>query len=283
MAPLFDVSSVMFSYRVPGSGIQSGSGSGAEPGSDVPGSFSGRATINDTTVSLPAGRFYGIIGPNGCGKTTLIDLLMGQLRPDSGRVCFSGREVSMIPARERARQMALVPQVYSVNFPFTVGEVVAMGRYPHLSRFGALGPTDMAIVTETMDLTDTRRFAHRRINQLSGGERQRVVFARALAQQAPVLFLDEATANLDINHSLALLTLAAERVKDGGTVISVFQDINLAAMFCDHLLLMESGRCVAHGSIREVLTVANLNRLFGVQCQVEENSFNHHLQVMFKG
>ncbi len=274
MAPLFDVSGLTFSYPVPGSGAESGSG--------IPGFFPGRATIDDTTISLPAGRFYGIIGPNGCGKTTLIDLLMGQLKPDSGRACFSGRDVSMIPVRERARQMALVPQVYSVNFPFTVGEVVAMGRYPHLSRFAALGPADMAIVTKTMDLTDTRRFAHRRINQLSGGERQRVVFARALAQQAPVLFLDEATANLDINHSLVLLTLAADRVKDGGTVISVFQDINLAAMFCDHLLLMASGRCVAHGSIREVLTGANLNRLFGVQCQVKKNTFNNHLQVTFR-
>lgn len=179
--------------------------------------------------------------------------------------------------------MALVPQLYSINFPFTVREVVAMGRYPHLSRFSAIGEADATIIFDTMTATDTLGFSHRRINQLSGGERQRVVFARALAQQASVLFLDEATANLDINHTLALLKLAADRVKGGGTVISVFQEINLAAMFCDHLLLMESGQCVAHGPTREVLTAAHLNQLFKVQCRVEENTFNDHLHVTFKG
>jgi len=270
MGPLFDVSGLTFSYV------------GSDSGAGVPESPSRRAIVDHITATLPAGRFYGIIGPNGCGKTTFIDLLMGQLRPGSGQVRFKGREVTAMPARQRAREMALVPQVYSVNFPFTVGEVVAMGRYPHLPRFAAPGPADRAIVADTMARTDTIRFAHRRINQLSGGERQRVVFARALAQQAPVLFLDEATANLDINHTLALLTLARQRVRSGGTVVSVFQDINLAAMFCDDLILMGNGRVVAYGPTANVLTEDHLYRLFGVRCRIEESRFNHQLHVIFK-
>ena len=267
MARVFEISGLSFSY--PGAGPSEGGRR--------------RAIIRNITLSLKPGQFYGIIGPNGCGKTTLIDLMMGQLAPTNGTVRYGGRNVSDIPSRERARHMALVPQVYSINFPFTAREVVAMGRYPHLSRFAAIGEADAALVADTMTATDTLRLSGRRINQLSGGERQRVVFARALAQQAAVLFLDEATANLDINHTLALLALAADRVKNGRTVISVFQDINLAAMFCNHLVFMESGRCVAHGPTREVLTEANLYRLFKVRCRVTENSFNQHLQVVFKG
>jgi iron complex transport system ATP-binding protein len=246
------------------------------------GSDSRKSIIDGISVRLSAGYFYGIIGPNGCGKTTLIDLLMGQLTPTNGKITYRGQDVSAIASKERARHMALVPQLYSVNFPFTVREVVTMGRYPHLSRFSAIGEADAAIIIDTMRATDTLGFSHRRINQLSGGERQRVVFARALAQQATVLFLDEATANLDINHTLALLKLATDRVKDGGTVISVFQEINLAAMFCDYLIFMENGRIMAHGPTQSVLTEAHLERLFGVSCRVEKNTFNNHLHVTFK-
>ena len=266
MAPLFEVSQLTFSY----------------PGFDSLGPDSKKSIIDGISMSLPTGRFYGIIGPNGCGKTTLIDLLMGQLKPTDGKIMYRGQNISTIPSKKRARHMALVPQLYSINFPFTAREVVAMGRYPHLPRFSTSGETDTAIILETMNATDTHRFAHRRINQLSGGERQRVVFARALAQKAPVLFLDEATANLDINHTLALLKLAADPVKNGGTVVGVFQEINLAAMFCDYLVFMENGRIMIHGPTQSVLTEVNLNQLFGIQCRVETNTFNNHLQVTFK-
>lgn len=240
------------------------------------------AVIAELSLTLPAGRFYGIIGPNGCGKTTLIDLMMGQLKPSHGTVYFQGRNLATIPVSERARAMALVPQVYTINFPFSAREIVAMGRYPHLARFAALDDTDQTIVETVMQNTDTLRLAHRSITRLSGGERQRVVFARALAQQTNVLFLDEATANLDINHALALLTLAADTVRSGGTVVGVFQEINLAAMFCDVLILMKNGRVFAHGETDVVLTESNLSRLFTVDCQVARNDYNHRLQVTFK-
>ncbi len=261
MAPLFEMSDLAFSY-----------GRAAQ----------GDPIINGISMSLDEGHFYGVIGPNGCGKTTLIDLLMGQIRPTHGDVCYLGQTVSTYRPKKLARQIALVPQLYSINFPFTVREVVAMGRYPHLSRFSNPGKTDHNIIRKIMRDTDIQRFANRRINQLSGGERQRVVFARALAQQTPVLFLDEATANLDINHALALLTLAGKRVEKGGTVISVFQEINLAAMFCDYLIFMQKGKIMAHGPTQVTLTEAYLQQLFDVECRIEENPFNHHLQVAYK-
>lgn len=238
--------------------------------------------IDDISLSLSAGHFYGIIGPNGCGKTTLIDLMMGQLKPTKGSIQYQGCDLASIPVSERARHMALVPQVYTINFPFTAQEIVTMGRYPHLPRFAAPGGKDIAIVQEVMQTTDTLGLAHRSIGRLSGGERQRVVFARALAQKTAMLFLDEATANLDINHALSLLTLAARKVEEGGTVISVFQEINLAAMFCDYFILMDNGRIFTHGETETVLTEQHLNQLFDVDCRVVKSNFNHHLQVTFK-
>jgi len=247
-----------------------------------PGTDSRTAVIDDISLVLAPGHFYGVIGPNGCGKTTLLDLMMGQLTPTKGSVQYQGRDLASIPMSVRAREMALVPQVYNINFPFTAQEIVTMGRYPHLPRFAAPGEKDHSIVQEVMQSTDTLRLAHRSIERLSGGERQRVVFARALAQKTDALFLDEATANLDVNHALALLKLAAAKVHNGGTVVSVFQEINLAAMFCDRLILMEKGQVFAHGKKETILTDQHLKQLFDVECQVERNDFNDHLQVTFK-
>lgn len=232
---------------------------------------------------LSPGRFYGLIGPNGCGKSTLIDLLAGHRPPDAGRIRYRGRPLAAYSRRRLAREVALVPQDFYINFPFRAGEIVMMGRYPHMPRFGGPSPGDRRAVDEAMARTDTARLAGRYVTELSGGERQRVVIARALAQDTPFLFLDEATSNLDINHALVMLGLFRDGVRRGGKgVLAVFQDLNLAALFCDRLLLLKDGRLLDQGPLADVLTPDNLRRVFGVAARVAHDEFAGAPQVVFR-
>ena len=233
--------------------------------------------------ALSPGRFYGLIGPNGCGKSTLIDLLAGHRPPRAGRIRYRGRPLAAHSRRQLAREIALVPQDFYINFPFRAEEVVMMGRYPHMPRFGSPSPGDRRAVAEAMARTDTARLAGRYVTELSGGERQRVVIARAVAQDTPFLFLDEATSNLDINHSLAMLGLLRDGVRRAGRgVLAVFQDLNLAALFCDRLLLLKEGRLLDQGSLADVLTPDNLRRVFGVAARVAHDAFAGAPQVVFR-
>jgi len=242
-----------------------------------------RRVFSGLTLQLQKGCFYGLVGPNGCGKTTLLDLLCRQRTPDAGRIHLDGRRLAQYGRKALARRISLVPQDFLINFPFTAREVVMMGRYPHLPRFAAPGSRDRAVVDDVMARTDTARFRCRLVTELSGGERQRVVFARALAQDADVMLLDEATSNLDINHSLALLNLAARQVNEKGrTVLATFQDINLAAAFCSHLVFMHQGRIAALGPTAEVLDAGILRRVFGVRAKVYFEPYTASKQVVFK-
>jgi len=176
-----------------------------------------------------------------------------------------------------------VPQNFYINFPFTVREIVTMGRYPHIPRFAAPSPEDLDTVDMVMEVTKTTDFARRYITELSGGERQRVVFARALAQTAPVLILDEATSNLDINFSISLMNVAEQRVmQNGDTVIAVMQDINLAAGYCDYLIFMSGGRIAAHGATESILNPETLRSVFNIETKVYQESYTGSLQVVFK-
>lgn len=233
--------------------------------SDLSFSYGRCRVLEGLSFTLSAGRFYGLLGPNGCGKTTLLDLMAGLKHPDHGRVIFKERPLSTYRRRDLAREIALVPQNFYVNFPFAVQDVVMMGRYPHLKRFARPGAEDLRRVRWAMEAADTLRFASQPVTSLSGGERQRVVFARALAQNAAVLMLDEATSNLDIRHTLALLGRTRERVDLGRqTVVAVFQDVNLAALYCDELLFMKEGQLVVQGPTAEVMRVETLQTVYGV-------------------
>jgi iron complex transport system ATP-binding protein len=239
--------------------------------------------LNGASLTLPAGRFYGLLGPNGCGKTTLLDLMAGLKRPDGGTIAFRGRPLGAYRRRELAREIALVPQNFYVNFPFSVHDVVMMGRYPHLPRFAHPGADDHRQVQNAMAATDTERFARQSVTALSGGERQRVVFARALAQNTGVLMLDEATANLDIRHTLALLGRTRERVRQNGqTVIAVFQDVNLAALYCDELLFLQDGRIVSQGPTETVMKAEILQAVYGVEGRIRPHTEYGLPQVDFK-
>ncbi len=245
--------------------------------------YADRNVIDDVSIALAPGKFYGIIGPNGSGKTTMVDLLSRHRLPVEGRINYNGRALSSFSKKELSREIALVPQNFYINFPFTVKEIVTMGRYPHIPRFAAPSPEDLDTVDKVMALTETSEFAERYITELSGGERQRVVFARALAQDTPVLILDEATSNLDINFSISLLNIAEQRVRQkGATVLAVMQDINLAAGYCDHLVFMSKGRIACHGATDSVLNPATLRSVFNVEAQVHRESYTGSLQVVFR-
>jgi iron complex transport system ATP-binding protein len=235
--------------------------------------------LDDVSLTLEAGCFYGIIGPNGCGKTTLIDLLSGRLRPCRGRISFLGRPLAAYAPRELARRIALVPQDCRIDFPYTCEEIVMMGRYPHIARFARPDAQDRSLVAEVMRRVRLEEIGDRSVNRLSGGERQRVVFARGLAQDTPVLLLDEATANLDPRHTLDLLDLAARKVDNGSLVIAVLQDVNLAALYCDRLICLRAGRVVAVGDPEDVLTAGTLREVFRVNARVTRNGDSGRLQV----
>jgi iron complex transport system ATP-binding protein len=244
--------------------------------------YGGHPAVRDVSLKLDSGRFYGILGPNGCGKTTLVDLLIRHRTPNTGSITYQGKPLFHYTRKQISRHFALVPQQYAVNFPFTSRQIVLMGRYPHLGRFAFPDREDHRQVDEIMEKTGTREFENRFISELSGGERQRVIFARALVQNTPVLMLDEATSNLDISHAISLFGLAFERVvHEGKTVIAVMQDINLAALFCQYLILMKSGQVLHHGPCGQVLTESTIHEVFQVKAKVYDDDYAGAKQVVF--
>jgi len=242
-----------------------------------------KRVIHDFSLVLTEGKFYGVIGPNGCGKSTLIDLMINHLQPAAGSLRYRGKELESYSGKDLAREIALVPQNFYINFPFTAGEVVMMGRYPHIPRFAAPSPEDIRLVREIMEKTETLAFQDRLITELSGGERQRVIFARSMAQDARVMMLDEATSNLDINHTISVLKLAVEEVRERGkTVVAVLQDINIAAAFCDDLIFMKEGSIATHGPVKEVLNEETLQTVFQVESKIYFEPYAASLQVIFR-
>ncbi len=246
-------------------------------------SYGAQRVLDRISFALNPGAFHGIVGPNGCGKTTLLDIMIGVKRPQAGLVRYQGKDIFSIPKRAFAREVALVPQDYRINFAFTVEEVVFMGRHPYMGRFSPPTPEDRQVVERVMERLGIAALRNKFITQLSGGERQRVVFARALAQDTGVILLDEATSNMDIYHTVDCLSLVKRAVSnEGKTAVATFHDLNSAALFCDNLFFMKHGRIVVHGSIEEVFTEEVISRVFGVECLVMDVDFAAAKQVVFR-
>jgi iron complex transport system ATP-binding protein len=224
--------------------------------------YGARPVLAGVDVALARGEIVGLIGPNGAGKTTLVRVLAGLLPPDHGRVTLQGRAIGAWDARGRARAVAFVPQDPHVEFPFRVLEVALMGRAPHLTGLGFAGPDDLHRTRGALARLGVTELEARRIESLSGGERQRVFLARALAQDAPVLLLDEPTTHLDVHHQVEILEVVRERVREGGAALAVLHDLNLAAVACDRLVLLAGGRVAASGPASAVLTAERLAGAF---------------------
>jgi iron complex transport system ATP-binding protein len=236
--------------------------------------YEGRAVLRDVTMRVGPGEWLCLIGPNGAGKTSLLKAVAGLVAFD-GTVRVNGDDPGAGPAnrRRRARQVALVPQRPSIPEAMTVASYVLMGRTPYIPYFGVESPRDLAVVDEVLVRMELRDLAARPLGELSGGELQRAILARALAQEAPVLLLDEPTSSLDIGHQHQVLELVdALRRERGLTIVSAMHDLTLAAQFADRLVLLSEGHVVADGDPREVLTEEVLGRHYpGASVKVLED------------
>lgn len=225
--------------------------------------------LDGVSLSVARGELVGLVGPNGVGKTTLIRALLGTLAPEAGAVTLNGDAVSALSSRAASRRVAAVPQESAVPFSFTVREIVEMGRHPHAPRLGS-DPEPRA-VERAMERTEITHLAERDIEAVSGGERQRVLIARALAQDTPVLLLDEPTASLDVNHQIRTLGLVETLADSGRAVLAAIHDLNLAARYCDRLVLLADGAVAARGPPAEVLEPDPLEAAFGTRAVVSRD------------
>lgn len=239
-----------------------------------------RRLFEEFDLQVGERELFGVIGPNGAGKTTLLNLAAGLLSPDAGTVRLGGRDVAGLGAREIARSVAVVPQESHFAFDFTVREVVMMGRNPYVPRFGRPRQTDRDVVDRALESTEVADLARRGINQISGGERQRVVLARALAQQPAVLLLDEPTLHLDVGHQHSFVRLLAGLNARGLTVVLLTHDLNLAALLCQRVLLLDTGRKVACDVPGAVITSELIRRSYGVEPIVTLHPETGRPQVM---
>ena len=237
--------------------------------------------LRDVSVNIAPGSLTGLLGPNGCGKTTLLKLLSGVLKPELGSVRLGDRELRLLSARAVAQQIAVVPQETHPAFDFTVMEMVLMGRHPHLGAFQLEGPSDLAIAREALAATGTAHLAARVYMTLSGGEKQRVVIASALAQKPKVLLLDEPTASLDLRYQLEIASLLKQLNRERGvTMVLATHDLNLAASVCDTLVLVREGRVHMQGPTNEVLTSSSVEQLYGVIADVAFHERAGHMTVI---
>jgi iron complex transport system ATP-binding protein len=243
-------------------------------------SYGSTKILDDVQFAVKSGEFWGILGPNGSGKSTLIRSISRVLKPLKGTILLDEADIYKLKTLDVARRLAVVPQDSPITFDFTALEIVLMGRNPHMSQFGMEKKEDLNIAKNAMELTDTWQFADRSITELSGGERQRVIIARALTQEPQILLLDEPTNHLDICNQLEIMDLLKLLCKTKKLlIVGVFHDFNLAARYCDSLILLMNGKIVAVGESSKALTKENVKKVFRVDAIVKKHPVTGTLHI----
>ena len=245
---------------------------------DLAVAYGSRLALAGVDLVLEPGRVVGLLGPNGAGKSTLVRALTG-VAGYTGTVRVAGDDLRSLPRKEIARRIAVVPQEPRFDFPFTALEVVVMGRHPHLAGLAFESAGDLAIARQALARCGAGHLAERPIDQLSSGERQRIVFARALAQQAPILLLEEPASFLDLRFQVELFDRVRELADEGTGVVAVLHDLNLAAEYCDRIVLLQGGRVFAAGATADVLTYRNLTAVYETEIYVDLNDITGGLVV----
>jgi iron complex transport system ATP-binding protein len=246
--------------------------------------YAGRPVLCGIDLHVTSGELVGLLGPNGCGKTTLLRAISGVMPVMKGRVRLRGIDMATMSRQSIARAMACLPQDFSPALDFTVGELVLMGRSPHRSRWARETRRDLDATERAMHLARVDGFADRLFGQLSGGERQRVLLALCLAQEPEILLLDEPTSHLDLGGQLEVMDLIVRlRRETGLTVVGVFHDLNLAAEYCQRLVVFHAGRLVADGTPQEVLTADLVRRVYGAEVLVRRNPQSQKPYVLLAG
>jgi len=236
--------------------------------------------LKDISFSVKKGEFLGIIGPNGSGKTTLLKNLNRTLNPEQGSVFINEANIRDVKRKKLSMIVGMVPQEASIIFPFTVMEVVLMGRAPYLGRLSFEREKDYKIAKEAMEMTNTLCFSPRDISTLSGGEKQRVFIARAIAQEPDIMLLDEPTSFLDIKHQVETYDLIKQLNSGSGlTIVSISHDINLAAQYCDRILILNNGKIHSIGCPEEVITREDIEVVYDCQVLVDRNPITNKPRI----
>jgi len=248
---------------------------------NVSAGYGEKLVVEDVTMRVRPEELVGLIGPNGSGKTTLLRVISGVLPPARGQVLLQGAPLRSLGKRRLAQLMACLSQDLASDLAFTVREIALMGRSPHLARIGRETRKDSEVAEKAMALADVAHIADRFMTELSGGERQRAFIAMCLAQEPQVLLLDEPTSHLDIGHQLSILDLVRKLNRQNGmTVVAVFHDLNLAAEYCDRLILLDRGRTVASGAPGDVLTAEIIERVYQAKVLTEPNPISHRPHIV---
>ena len=243
-------------------------------------SFGETLVLKNISFQVPHRDFFIIIGPNGSGKTTLMKVISGILKPQNGELKILNHPIDQYHRKALARTIAFVPQMTFADFPFTVTEIVLMGRSPYLGILGLEQENDLEVANQAIAFTGLEHLAHRKLDQLSGGEQQRVFIARAICQEPDIILLDEPTASLDLAYQVRIMDLMEKlKTEKGITVVMVSHDVNLAAMYADHLMLLHKGQVVCQGLPDEVLTYKTLEETYGCTLLVDESPLGNFPRV----
>ncbi|MYT35472.1 ATP-binding cassette domain-containing protein [Streptomyces sp. SID8356] len=239
---------------------------------DVRLGYGEREIVRDLSVTVPPGRITVIVGPNACGKSTLLRSMARLLAPSTGAVLLNGRSIQEMPTKEVAAVLGILPQSPTAPEGITVSDLVGRGRYPHQGWFRRWSAEDDEAVAQALLSTDVLELADRPVDELSGGQRQRVWIAMALAQRTDILLLDEPTTYLDASHQLDVLDLLTDLNRERGvTMVAVLHDLNLACRYADHMIAMKDGRILAEGAPVDIVTEELVGEVFGMRCSVIED------------